>query len=57
MMGLSGHDFLTLLRSFLLVCSIIVLTELTIMVVLEPLFGETHLAMAFVDAGTGPMPM
>ena len=52
MMGLSGHDFLTLLRSFLLVCSIIVLTELTIMVVLEPLFGENHLAMAFVDAGT-----
>ena len=41
-----------LLRSFLLVCGIIVLTELTIMVLLEPLFGDDHLTMAFVDSGT-----
>jgi PAS domain S-box-containing protein len=30
---------------------IIVLTELTIVVMLEPLFGPNHLAMAFVDSG------
>jgi PAS domain S-box-containing protein len=50
--GLPGHRFHDLFRSFLLVCSIIVLTELTIVVVLEPLFGENHLGMAFVDSGT-----
>ena len=41
-----------LLRSFLLVCSIIVLTELTIMVLLEPVFGADHLTMALVDSAT-----
>ncbi len=41
-----------LLRSFLLVCAIIVIIEFTIMVELEPLFGTDHLTMAFVDAGT-----
>ena len=52
MLGLSGHGFRELFRSFLLVCAIIVLTELTIVVVLEPLFGGNHLALAFVDAVT-----
>ncbi len=42
----------TLIRSFLLVCAIIVIIEFTIMVELEPLFGDDHLTMAFVDAGT-----
>ncbi len=41
-----------LLRSFLLVCVIIVLTELTIMVLLEPVFLDDHWTMAFVDSGT-----
>ncbi len=41
-----------LIRSFLLVCGIIVLTELTIMVFMEPLFGDAHLAMAVVDSAS-----
>jgi PAS domain S-box-containing protein len=41
-----------LIRSFLIVSAIIVLTELTIMVLLEPLFLDDHLTMAFVDSGT-----
>ena len=41
-----------LIRSLLLVSAIIIFTELTIMVTLEPLFGDNHLAMAFVDSGT-----
>lgn len=50
--GMSGHGFRKLFRSFILVCAIIVSTELSIMVLLEPLFGDHHLAMAFVDSGT-----
>jgi PAS domain S-box-containing protein len=41
-----------LARSFLIVCALIVLIEFTIMVVLEPQFGDDHLTMAFVDSGT-----
>jgi PAS domain S-box-containing protein len=41
-----------LARSFFIVCAIIVIIEFTIMVVLEPLFGDDHLTMAFVDSGT-----
>lgn len=41
-----------LIRSFILVTLILVLTELTIMVVLEPVFLDDHLTMAFVDSGT-----
>ncbi|BDU69559.1 hypothetical protein GETHOR_16600 [Geothrix oryzae] len=40
------------IRSFLIVSAIIVITELTIMVALEPLFLDDHLTMAFVDSGT-----
>ena len=47
-----GMRFRDLIRSFLIVCAIIVITELTIMVLLEPLFGDAHLLMAFVDSGT-----
>ena len=46
------HRPLKLLRSFLYVCSIIVITELTIMVLLEPVFGADHLSMAIVDSAT-----
>ena len=41
-----------LLRSYLAVGAVIVIIEFTIMVLLEPLFGTNHLAMAFVDSGT-----
>ncbi|WLT32294.1 PAS domain S-box protein [Geothrix sp. PMB-07] len=41
-----------LIRSLLIVAAIITGTELTIMVTLEPLFGENQLVMAFVDSGT-----
>jgi PAS domain S-box-containing protein len=40
-----------LLRSYLAVGAVIVIIEFTIMVLLEPLFGTNHLAMAFVDSG------
>jgi PAS domain S-box-containing protein len=49
---LAGPHYRELVRAFLIVCAIIVLTELTIMVLLEPLFGADHLTMAFVDSGT-----
>ena len=41
-----------LLRSYLAVGAVIVIIEFTIMVLLEPLFGTNHLAMAFFDSGT-----
>ncbi|MDP1832684.1 MAG: PAS domain S-box protein [Geothrix sp.] len=41
-----------LFRSFLVVCAIIVLTESTIMVLLEPLFPEDRWTLVFVEAGT-----
>ncbi len=47
---LPGRPVLNLIRPFLLVCSIILLTELVIMVVLEPWFGNRHLVMALVDS-------
>ena len=40
-----------LLVSFLIISIIILLTELTIMVLMEPLFGKNHLRMAWVDSG------
>ncbi len=50
--GSPRADFKDLIRPFLTACAIIVITELTIMVLLEPLFGANHLAMAFVDSAT-----
>lgn len=46
------QGFGSLLRAFLFVCAVIVITELTIMVLLEPLFGANHLGMAVVDSAT-----
>ena len=44
------RDFKNLIRPFILVCSIILVTELIIMVLLEPWFGANHVAMALVDS-------
>ena len=43
--------FRGLFRPFLIVCAIIVIIELTVMVLLEPLFGDDHLTLIFVDSG------
>ena len=40
-----------LLIAFLIISLIILITEFTIMVVMEPLFGKSHLIMAWVDSG------
>lgn len=41
-----------LVRAYLVVTLIILLTEVTIMVVMEPLFQDAHWIMAIVDSGT-----
>ncbi len=42
----------SLIRSLLIASAIITIIELIVMVALEPLFGNDHLTMAFVDSGT-----
>jgi len=47
----SSRSSQRLLISFLLISTIILITEFTIMVIMEPLFGRDHLFMAWVDSG------